>query len=72
MNQDHDLVRMANDIAANLAVYPEPEAIAAVVKHIREFWAPRMRRRFQALVEAGGIGLSPLALAAGRRMFESN
>lgn len=66
MNDAADLIRMANDIAANLAAYPEPEAIAGVAHHIGDFWSPRMRQRFVALVEAGGEGLAPLALAAGR------
>lgn len=66
MNDAADLIRMANDIAANLAAYPESEAIAGVAHHIRDFWSPRMRQRFVALVESGGEGLAPLALAAGR------
>ena len=69
MKQDHDLIRMVNDIAANLAVYPEPEAITAIAGHIREFWDPRMRARLQTLVNAGDSGLSPLALTAVQMLF---
>ena len=71
MNQDHDLIRMVNDIARNLAVYPEPEAVTAIAGHIREFWDPRMRARLQTLVKAGDSGLSPLALTAVHQLFAS-
>ena len=70
MNKDGELIRMANDIAKNLAVYPEPEAVARVARHIREFWPLRMRSQLHAIIEGGGNGLSPLALAAGQRLFE--
>ena len=66
MSEADELVRMANDIAANFAAYPEAEAIPSVAHHIRDFWSPRMRERFVVLVAAGGAGLDPLALAAGR------
>ncbi|MEY3985287.1 MAG: NADH-dependent formate dehydrogenase delta subunit FdsD [Pseudomonadota bacterium] len=37
-----NLVRMANQIAANLQ--HEPDVPKAVAEHIRLFWDPRMRR----------------------------
>jgi len=48
MNEDADLVRMANNIAANFAVYPEAEAIAAIVRHVTDFWPRPMRDRSRA------------------------
>jgi formate dehydrogenase subunit delta len=40
------LVRMANQIAANLDCGPnEAQAVAMVADHIRRFWSPLMRRQ---------------------------
>ncbi|MBK8085577.1 MAG: formate dehydrogenase subunit delta [Devosia sp.] len=68
MSEDLDLVRMANNIAANFAVYPEAEAIAGIVRHISDFWPRPMRERLVVLVRDGAGDLAPLALAAGRRL----
>ena len=38
---DH-LVKMANDIAANLSFQADPEE--RIADHINRFWAPRMRQ----------------------------
>lgn len=38
-----DLIRMANQIAANFAPYPEDEAVEAIAAHFRNFWTPQMR-----------------------------
>ena len=43
-----DLVRMANQIAANCAPYGEAEAHQSIVNHISQFWEPRMRRDLAA------------------------
>lgn len=61
-----DLVRMANQIAAFFAAYPEDEAIASTAGHLKSFWEPRMRAAFLAHVNAGGEGLSDTALKAGK------
>ncbi|MGV8965025.1 MAG: formate dehydrogenase subunit delta [Cellulomonas sp.] len=58
------LVRMANQIAANLAHHPRDAAVAAVAAHLRSFWAPEMRTALVAYVDGGGQGLTPLAAAA--------
>ena len=73
-SEDADLVRMANQIAAFYGPYPHEEGFAGVQQHIKDFWEPRMRRAFDALVEKGGAGLSPLALEAARALMkeESN
>ncbi len=57
------LIRMANQIAANLAHEDDPAAAAA--EHIRLFWDPRMKR---AIAAYQGEGLSPTAMAAVRRL----
>lgn len=62
------IVRMANQIAANLASYPHDTAVQEIAAHIVSFWDPRMRRRLAEHVETGGAGLSALALEAARRV----
>lgn len=54
-----NLVRMVNQIAANLQ--HEPDVPKAVAEHIRLFWDPRMRR---LILEADGTVLTPDAQAA--------
>lgn len=68
---DHDLIRMANQIADYYKAYPEAEAVAGVSDHIRSFWDPRMRQGLARHVAAGGAGLQPLALTAMRRLLET-
>jgi len=55
------LIRMANDIARNLAPQGEAAAIAATAQHIRDFWDPRMRA---GILAADRTALSPIAAAA--------
>ena len=59
------LIRMANDIARNLAAQGEGEAIAATAQHISDFWDPRMKAAIRA---AGPAGLCPIAAAAVARL----
>ncbi len=68
-DSDHDLIRMANQIAGFHAPYPHDEALAGTKQHIKDFWEPRMRRAFDALITKGGTGLSPLALEAGQALL---
>lgn len=68
-DSDHDLIRMANQIAAFYGPYPHDEALAGTKQHIKDFWEPRMRRAFDALVAKGGTGLTPLALEAGQALL---
>lgn len=59
-------IRLANDIAAHFRHRPQDEAAAAVARHIRMTWDPRMRAALLAYVDGGGVGLDPLSvLAAG-------
>jgi formate dehydrogenase subunit delta len=53
------LVRMANQIALNLAPM-EADPAAATAEHIQAFWDPRMK----AAIFADGAGLSEIAAAA--------
>ena len=54
-----NLVRMANQIATNLAHEDNPAA--ATAEHIQLFWDPRMKK---LIFEHGDQGLSPVAAAA--------
>jgi len=65
---DERLVTMANQIARFFVSQPGDAAVAGVAKHIADFWDPRMRARIRAHVEAGGIGLDPIARAAVERL----
>ena len=60
-----DLIRMANQIAANFAAHDEAEVAIAIASHLRQFWEPRMR---QDLIAASAEGraeeLSPQVLSA--------
>jgi formate dehydrogenase subunit delta len=69
-DSDNDLIRMANQITAFYAPYPHEEGLTGVKQHIKDFWEPRMRRAFDALISKGGVGLSPLALEAGLALLK--
>jgi formate dehydrogenase subunit delta len=55
------LVRMANQIAANVAHHSYDEAVQLVATHLRSFWAPPMRADILAYLDGGGTGLDPIA-----------
>jgi formate dehydrogenase subunit delta len=61
------LAMMANQIARNVPVRGEEEAIVATADHIRRFWDPRMRASILAYLADGGA-LEPIAEAAVRRL----
>lgn len=66
MSTDDKLVYMANQIATFFASQPKDEAADGVAKHINDFWAPRMRRRFFEIVgeEPYSSRLSPMVMEA--------
>ncbi|NGO50544.1 formate dehydrogenase subunit delta [Allomesorhizobium camelthorni] len=43
-------------------------AVAGIANHLNKFWEPRMRRQFLEIVESGGAGLNPLAVAAAAKV----
>jgi formate dehydrogenase subunit delta len=65
-----EIVRMANQIADFFAAYPHDTAVKETATHIRSFWDPRMRKELSAHLAAGGEGLKPIALEAGRTLLE--
>jgi formate dehydrogenase subunit delta len=71
MTSDDDLIRMANQIAAFYGPYPHDEGLTGVQQHIKDFWEPRMRRAFDALIAKGGAGLTPLSLEAGKALVKA-
>jgi len=58
------IIRMANQIAAFFASYPQEEAVAGVRKHIKDFWEPRMKAQIRAEVAAKNTALNPLVVQA--------
>ena len=62
--QQHDIVRMLNQIAEFFQSYTEKEAIDGIADHINKFWEPRMRKDFFVLVDSGGAGLADLVKKA--------
>ena len=66
MQEDELLVKMANQIAANLVFHDD--AVDRVCDHLQRFWAPSMRLRINEYEAAGGEGLDPVARAAVRKL----
>lgn len=63
------LVKMANQIEAFFRSEPDRDtAISSIATHLQRYWDPRMRRQIVAHVEAGGAGLSELAVLAVSRL----
>lgn len=62
------LVRMANQIAANLDRAPHDAAVELLAAHLRDFWAPSMREELIEYVDAGGAGLTGMAIEALDRL----
>jgi len=65
-----DVVRMANQITAFFAPYPEAEALDGIAKHIHATWEPRLRDALKAHLDAGGEGLNPLCIEAMSGYFK--
>jgi len=59
-----DLVRMANQIAANFAYLDPEEAAISLAAHLRSFWAPPMRSELISLAVSGEPSLGALVLRA--------
>lgn len=71
MHSAEKLVLMANQIAKNLAVRGEENAVTLTAEHIKKFWEPRMRTALIAHVKSGGFGLQPLAKRAVEKLSGS-
>jgi formate dehydrogenase subunit delta len=62
------LVRMLNQIAANVAHHPHDQAVGEIATHLRTTWAPAMRAELLGYLDRGGLGLTPLAEAAAESL----
>ena len=62
--QIDDLVRMIDQIAEFFAAYPDDEAIAGIVDHLKRFWEPDMRAQMIDARAACADRLHPLARRA--------
>lgn len=60
------MVHMANQIAAFFNSQSGIDAAESVANHLRDFWAPPMRRQLVDYVQAGGAGLDETAQRAAR------
>jgi formate dehydrogenase subunit delta len=58
------LVHMANQIALFMESKPHSEGVAGFADHINDFWEPRMRSQFLALVAQSTQDFRPLVLEA--------
>ncbi len=69
--QAEKLVRMANQIAANLDYGPDKaKAVAEVVDHLRRFWSPLMREEIVNHDDQGEVKLSEVAKQAVAQLAE--
>lgn len=62
------LIRMANQIADFFKSQGEAYAVAGAEDHILKFWDPRMRAQLITHLDAGGVGLKPIARAAAEKI----
>lgn len=58
------MIYMANQIAKFMESKPQAEGVTLFANHINDFWEPRMRTQFFAILDAGGAGLRPLVMLA--------
>ena len=65
------LIRMAEQISANISVDDDSERIGAqLAQHMQRFWDPRMRAEFMSHAQADSQALSPPLRAAAKRLRE--
>ena len=62
------LVHMANQIALFMESKPHDQGVAGVAAHISDFWEPRMRRQFFAMIAEGSAAFRPLVVEAASQV----
>lgn len=68
---DH-LVKMANQIALNMAAWGDEQDVAHMTgEHLRKFWTPDMCRQLIDYRQSGGEGLSPVVQIVVASMEEA-
>lgn len=65
------LVYMANQIATFFKSQPDADKAARIAAHIHDFWEPRMREQFFAMMDAGQPGIDPLVAEAMGRLRQA-
>ena len=61
-SQQHQLARMANQIAGNMSAWGSQEMVVEkIAEHLRKFWTPAMCLRLNDQLRAGEAHLDPLA-----------
>jgi formate dehydrogenase subunit delta len=68
MDKYSDIKRMANQIATAFGAYPEEQAVKETANHIKSFWDPRMRKQLAEVMAEDASSLTPVALAAGKKL----
>lgn len=58
------IIHEANQISLFMETMPEGERVDGVAEHINDYWEPRIRRKFFAMVDEGVEGFRPLVLKA--------
>jgi formate dehydrogenase subunit delta len=66
MTEIEQLVKMANQIAANFGFHED--GVARLADHLQRFWAPVMRKQLCDHAAAGGAGLDKAVLEAVQRL----
>jgi hypothetical protein len=62
------LVRMANQIARQMAADPNLDAVAATATHLSKFWEHDMRTDLAAAIDGGTVTLDDAVVQAMRRL----
>jgi formate dehydrogenase subunit delta len=62
------LIHMANQIALFMESKPHAEGVQGVAGHINDYWEPRMRAQFFAMLDAGAPGFRPLVVEASAKI----
>ncbi|ALM53369.1 formate dehydrogenase subunit delta [Halomonas huangheensis] len=71
LQQDEHLVRMVNQIAANLGGgRDEVQAVESIRNHVEKFWARSMKQRLIASLAKDDNELAPLARLATQQLAE--
>jgi len=62
MKELDQLVKMANQIAANFSFHSD--GVQRLADHLARFWAPAMRSQLQEYADTGGEGLDEMVREA--------
>lgn len=69
-DQLHHLIKMINQISANLDHGDKDKAAQDVVGHIKKFWARSMKQQIIEYADADGSELNPVSALAVQQLKE--